>query len=651
MGRDIDVYQLLRSFSRRNAMSEIDYKIFAQAVQRQAKLSDQSLPIFRDLSQNPDTILIPRLFLLAKDKKLTLQTAGNEIRSIVLPERFAELFFQEYQRMEESPDVPFPDEDSLKVVVPPEWMRSISIESDLGPLSDSQTPASVPLYKLAFSGGVRPIVLPASYVPDRLLDCSFQKLRYYLRKGANKEFMYNKLSSAFPNREGQLKDAIAAILTKPTEAIESLKRSNSDFTYSFWAYFVSAIKKDLDGKKEKTAEDWSQYQAALICEFFANHYKAKAQRLLDLEAAVKALDVALRKPPFHFALEEIHAFPDAKGAPLSGVFGKEALEALIHKKSTVAEAGVLPELLVVSTGEGKAYVPKDKALHLAVRQIAEARSELRSKILDKWRKLIADYKSCPAMEEDSAFLGELAEQISASFPMLDSLIRDRLLPLVRDEAASKGDLPEDVAHLFYRDDLVPLDELLNLSRKALLVDARMLLPFWYSVPILSGLARFFHSLSKQRAKKEAERVKAAKQAAEAERTKEDKVPTPQHGATAKERRAEFEAAASRVANELLPEGRELDEYLRELQGRWNTLLNPEAKKNLNYDVDSLARDYLKNVVRTMNSSSLTTARIRNLGSTLADSASLQRIKNHQALEQYLQLYMVKVLGAHIDVRH
>ena len=66
MARGIDVYQVVRSFAQRNKLAEIDYKAFAQSVQRQAKLADQAEPVFRDLSLNPDVILVPRLFSLGR---------------------------------------------------------------------------------------------------------------------------------------------------------------------------------------------------------------------------------------------------------------------------------------------------------------------------------------------------------------------------------------------------------------------------------------------------------------------------------------------------------------------------------------------------------------------------------------------------------
>jgi hypothetical protein len=647
MGRGVDVYQLIRSFSERNKLSKVDYKTFAQAIQRQARLSDQSEPVYRDLSLNPDIVLVPRLFLLSKEKKLVLQTVGNEISFIVMPEYFEEAFLEEYHRMDESLELPFPDEDTLQVPVPEDWIQAVSIETDLGTVSEEKGKRSVPLFRIVFPDGVRPLVIPSAYVPEKLLEYAVQKLRQYLRKGANKEYMYNKLVNAFPGKEGQLKDAMGLVLTRPFDAVKGIVRSDSDFTYPFWAYFVSAIKKDLDKKKDKTPEDWSYFQSAMLCEFYANHYKTKAQRVQDLEAAIKALDAGIRKPPYHFSMDDILAFRDAKGMPMLGKFSHDELEAKVREKCTKADDGALPELIVVSTSGRRAFVAKDRALLLAVKQISEARPSMRTRFIEQWKRLLEDFRSCAAMETNEAFLAELSAQVESRFPILDALIRDRLLPIVRDEAAARGELPPDVARLFYKDDLIPLDELFDLSRKSLLVDAKMLMPFWYSVPILSSLARLVHRLTTSRAEKAAARAQAARLALEETETKDKATKSPR-GLTSKERRAEFEAAATRIAKELLPKDYGLDEYLNELEGRWNSLLSPEAKKNLTYDVESLARDYLRGVLRSMGTSTFTTERLKNLGSSLADTPTLLKIKNHQALELYIQLYMVKVLGARID---
>jgi len=647
MGRELDVYQLVRSFAHKNALTEIDYRSFADACQRQARQSVTADPLFRDLAINPDTVLIPRLFLVAKDRKLALEMAGNDIRTIVLPERYSDAFFQEYRRIEENPDVPFPDEESLRLIVPPEWIQTVALDTDLGTVSEKGESPLVPLYRLLFPDNQRPIVVPSAYVPDKLLECAVLKVRQYLRRGGNKDYIQNKLLYAFSAKEIQLKEALGAILTKPFEAIAELQRSSSDFIFPFWAYLTSHLKKDLDKKTDKTAEDLAVCQAASLCEFYANHYKGKAQRLVDLEAAFKTLDQSLRKPPYSYTIEDVLAFRDAKGQPLLGKYSREDLEARLREQTTKGDPSRLPELLVVATGQGRrSYVAKDRLFPLALRLIGEARADLRSRLLDQWRRVLEDFRKSPAMEDDGAYAAELALLVQSRFPLLDALVQEGFLPLVYDELAMRNEAPPDLDHLFYKGALVPMDELLDLPRKVLLSDAKMLLPFWYSVPVLAALVRFVRRLGgAERREAGSEKRKSALSAVP--KVQAGAAPKAESangaGAPAKDRRVEFSQAAAAVARELVPSGYSPDEYLRELEGRWNTLLNPAAKANLTEDVNSLVRDYLRGVLRTMRAGAFTTERVRGLAATLADSPTLLKIKNHAALELYIQLYMVKVL--------
>lgn len=632
MPKDIDVHQIVRAFASRNNLTEIEYRPFALAMARQAKQGDQANPVLRDLSINPDTILVPRLLKLAKDRSLSLEMVGSEIGKIVLPEHYAGVFLQEYTRMDESSDVPFPDEDSMKTIVPSEWIQAISLESDLAIIADLGEDRPVPLYRIIFPEGLKPIVIPSSFVPAKLIEYAVLKVRHYLRRGGNKEFLYNKLLYAFASKEQILKDAFSLVLTRPYEAIEELRKSSSDFTFSFWAYLSSHLKKDLDKKTDKTPEDLSIYQASVTCEIFANYYKGKAKRIVDLDLAYKALAVAIRKPPFHFSLEEVSLFKDGKGAPLLGKYTKEELEAWLRDATTTAKPGLLPELFIVVTVSGRrSYVAKDRMLPLAMRLVGEARAELRSRILEEWRRKLEEFSSLPAMEDDKAWRRELGIRLEERFPLLDALLKDRLLPLIHDELASKDEAPAELERFFYRGDLVPIDELLELPRKTMVSDARMLLPFWYSVPILAALARLFYR--KPRTKNKTAKVAVIEKVEE----------TPGRGASPRDRKKEFAAAAAKVERSLLPSGMTVDEYLRELEGRWNTMLNPEAKANLTEDVNSLVRDYLRGILRSMKAETFTLERVKGLAATLAGTPTLLKIKNHSALELYIQLYMARTL--------
>jgi hypothetical protein len=637
MSRDIDIYQIVRTFSHRNNLSEIDYKTFVQALQRQARQADQSNPVFRDLAINPDSVLVPRLLKVAGEKKLALEMVGEEISKIVLPEYYATVFFQEYRRMDENPEVPFPDEESLKMIVPSDWIQAISVEADLGTISESLEERKVPLYRILFADGIKPCVIPSAFVPAKLIEYAVLKVRTYLRRGGNKEYLYNKLLYAFASKEQTLKETFSLILTRPYEAIEELRKSSSDFTFSFWAYLSSHLRKDLDKKTEKTPEDVSIFQATVICEFYANHYKGRAQRVLDLDLAYKALAASLRKPPFHYSLDEIVLFKDSKGAPLLGKYSREELESWLREATTSANSGLLPDLLIVATGKGRrSYIAKDKVLILALRLVGEARGEVRTRMINEWKRLLEEFRSTPAMEDDQAYRRELAGLVEERVPLLDALLKDRLLPLVYDEVSGKNEGPAELERFFYRGDLIPLEELLELPRKTMLVDARMLLPFWYSVPILAAFARLFRRRKRP----------AAPKPVKVEPQKTGKVVAPPSTTTytARDRKLEFARAASQVSKVLVPAELSVEEYLRELEGRWNTQLNHDSKANLTEDVNSLVRDYLRGVLRTMKASGFTTERVKSLAASLADTPALLKIKNHTALEQYIQVYMLKVLS-------
>ena len=85
--------------------------------------------------------------------------------------------------------------------------------------------------------------------------------------------------------------------------------------------------------------------------------------------------------------------------------------------------------------------------------------------------------------------------------------------------------------------------------------------------------------------------------------------------------------------------RELESYIHE----WNQLIDKTAHANLVEDVNSLIRDYMRKVLRTLKSDGFTLERIQNLADTLVKSHGMQKIHNHDALFMYIQLYMIKLV--------
>jgi hypothetical protein len=638
MARDIDVLQLLRSYAARNKVSTIDYRSFAQMVQRQAAQANRPDPIYRDLASNPDVVLVPKLFQHARDRNLSINTVGGQIESISLPEHFTDLLLAEYRRMEENPDIPFPDDECIHADLPAEWVQAVSVETDLSSLIETSRDRAAPFYRLVFPEGIRPVLILSPMAADKVLEHAVLKVRQYLRKGGNKDFVQNKLSYAFPGKEMQLKDSLSTILIKPFDAVRDMRTSGNDFTFALWAYLASYMKQDVFKKSDKNAEDWAYLQAIYLCEVYNNFYKGKAQRAVERETAFKTLETLLRKSPYNFTLDEVTNFRDSMGRPLLGKYTREELEEWIRERTTRAETGRLPEILMPVTSRGQRWlVAKNRVLPLVVRLLGEARASIRTSLIAEWKAVLEVYASTPTMEDDAAYRRDLEERVAKGYPILFVLVSERIFSLVYNELRETPDAVPELDRFFSKGDLVPIDELLDLRRKHMVTDVRNLLPIWYTLPILSGLFAFlFRLTSKKRARKE-------RLASIAEKAAEPKAEKPETSSKFSDRRIEFAAAAAKVEQVLLPEGYKLDEYLSVLINRWNTMLNPQAKADLTEDVNSLVRDYLRGLLRSLKPSNFTADRVKGLAATLADTPSLLKIRNHSALEEYIRLYMVRLL--------
>jgi hypothetical protein len=93
---------------------------------------------------------------------------------------------------------------------------------------------------------------------------------------------------------------------------------------------------------------------------------------------------------------------------------------------------------------------------------------------------------------------------------------------------------------------------------------------------------------------------------------------------------------------MLPAGATLDVYLDELEEKWNRIINPQAKKNLTEDVNSLIRDYLRKTARTLRAATFTSERIQ-IWRRPSRRARASRRYSPGTPCAYIQLYMVKLV--------
>jgi hypothetical protein len=640
MEEDIDIFSLLRYYAARMKRASFTFAEFVAYIQKYAKRFVDAKPELERYLMGTEAFVASELGALAQDGKLSLEESDYGIESISLPQYYADVVLREYKRIEEGIEIPFPSEDSLNLIVPPELIRPISVDNDLFSVMEARAAvkAGVLLYRITFSEGLKPMVAPIAMLPRKVLEFALLKIRNYLRAQNNKDYIQHKLLGAFQNREVLLKEAMNTILVKPYEAIEQIEKPN-DFTFTFWAYTTNFIKSDFQKKNEKLAEDYALLQSLSLIEFFNNYYKGRSQKELAAQTALKNLEQCLGKSPYYYTMEEIERFTDSQGVPLLGKYTQTDLQAWLTKKTSSPDKESLPALIPFRVSpERRYYVLKDKILPLCVRLLGETRQELRSKLIPRWRDTVQDYRSLPAMEDDEDYRKELKAMVAQAQPILSVLLNYDLLALVFEDMQDGDQAVPEAARFFDGEALAPLDVLLNLPRRDLLTDVKVLLPFWYSMPFLASILGFFKRMGEK-----SREGKKQKEKRIADVEIDDEEDALDSRSTTADRRAELRQAAARVERQLVPEGYDLDDYIDELESRWNTLINQVAKDNLRADVDSLIRDFLRKSMRSTRASTFTLERVASLAETLADSPTFLKIKNRGALETYMQAYMVRLI--------
>ena len=152
----------------------------------------------------------------------------------------------------------------------------------------------------------------------------------------------------------------------------------------------------------------------------------------------------------------------------------------------------LPELLVFKNQAGDGYfILKSKIMQLIIRLCNDARVVVKNSISQMWRKSLLEFETLPEMKDQAAFERSLEKELEVAEPILFSLLHASFLPVVAFEDNTPGHIT-----LYRNGILIPYSELLLLSRQDLYANAKITLPFWYSLPIISWLISFFKQKSK-----------------------------------------------------------------------------------------------------------------------------------------------------------
>ena len=644
MATSANVYTLLKFYASRQKSPMIDYDEFSDYMKRYAQHHlDENADLVAFVGSSGDA-LAAELKKLVEQKQVVITNSTSTKKNIFVLSFFMEKYANTYREIETNIMIPFPNMNDLPKNAPNELVTKLPAAEVIYMLLDKQELNDKTLYGIQFLKDVPPVLLPSSIPVDLLINSALGKIREMLRKDEYHDYFLKKLSISNPGKEMTAKNFFNAFVQKPDEAFSALKESGD--TFYFWSQLCYFIKQDYDKLKDFTAEDINVLQSVNITEVSTSYYKSKVMQKIQKDNALHYLDQLITHPPYFFSYAELRAMKDANGVPLLGQYSEENLKEHIQQLTTQASSSELPQLLIFKANDvDRNFILKDKVMPLIVRLCSDARVTVRANLSKVWEKNIIEFNTTPEMKEQPAFEKCLQRETAATQPILYALLNAPFLPLISYNEKNSEDSGGKLI-LYKEGSLIPYSEILMVSRQEIYDDAKLKLPFWYTMPFISWIMAFF--MKKPSAKKgnrqektAAETVRKEEQAAEEEKERKRKMS--EAGDEHQNRKQELRQAATDAEAVLVPSNSTLDRELYSYCHEWNTLIGKEANENLTEDVNSLIRDYMRKVLRTLKSTGFTPERIKSLAEALVDTPGMQKIKNHDALHMYTQLYMVKLV--------
>lgn len=637
MAATSDIGVLLRFYAGKQKSPFIEYSAFVDYVKRYAAHNVEEQPNLVPYLGDPTAQLEEAFKPLIATKQMVIVDTNPKQRLIFVTGYFNALFAERYKEIQANATVPFPTIQDLPKQTPGEVLVKSEYTDIIFELLKNQRSDDTNLYAIIVPMNLPSIIFPGNVPVSILVNASLEKMQHMLDKDEYHDYYLKKLRISNPGKEISVKNFFSQFVKSPEEALQSL-RTSTDCFY-FWGQLCYFIKQDYEKVKDFTQEDVNVLQAVAIAEIVTGFYKNESAKKMQQDNALKSVQSHMKQPPYFFTMDGILKFTDAKGVPLQGQYTDEALKEFLQTETTEAMSNELPNLLVFKTASGARYfIYKEKVFPLVLRMCNELHDTIDETLRNEWYTILKDYEKTPEMTDDKAFNARLEHEVEKLSPVLYALLNATFLSVLNIEMSRNNKIGNQ-ANIFIGDSLLPYSNLLMLNRQTILSNAKILLPFWYTIPFFTWIASLFRKKPKGKAK-------GKKNGGGSKEIHGEEIPQAEEGGEHKSahkgqsRKNSLISAAKKVESSLVPEGSTIEREMNSYKKQWNKMITKQASLNLTEDVNSLIRDYTRKVVRTISGQSFTIDRIQDLADTLCKTPNMQKITDQNSLYVYVQLYMV-----------
>jgi len=625
-----DLYSILVAYANKNNSPYIEIDAFLDYLEKSAKKFSKDNPDWIKWTNDKAVKFWSDMTVLVDNGKCELPS-DSETGKVYLSSYYPEKIREAYELADENASLPLPSEESLGIACPDNQLKYLNSDYDILSVLAEPGNISAPILKIGFPDDFGFALVLSGMIPQKLAEISLLKVRNYLRRFGNKEYVYHKMGSLLQGKEAVflLKDQIEQLLTNPIGQYMAITDSK-ELTFVFWTHFCGLVKNDIKKKNEKLSVDISIFQAVHILEIISGHFRSLAIKRQEAETAFINLENQLAKPPYLYTMDQILKFSGPGGELLLGQYTSGELSEWIKRQTTESGNNELPGLLVINikTKDDQYFLLKEKMMLLCAKLLHDGQVLIKRAIIKQWSRLILEFKAEPAMSDENAFEKLLANTAEKLCPELMSILADPKLFAVYQEIDRKeNSIPSDMK-IFYDGKLLPYSTVFHTRRREMLLEAKFTLPFWYSLPIIPSLIRFFNSLFKKKEKEVRQPADESEQL------------TPEET----DHTAGIRKAAEGIEFDIVPPGYTIDSYLDELATRWSRLIDRQARDNLIQDAKFLARDQLRRHMKINKHFQPTREALNQLAySMVTYNTALSSLRAKDSLILFMELYMVKLL--------
>jgi hypothetical protein len=626
MAQKVDLYTLLKTYSFKSYSAVIKTEIFIKFLEKNSQRENAIALNIDDWKTDTRGKVLRGLNELVVQNRITITGTGQE-QTITLNEFYTEVISKYYQSAENTSGQPFPNETTLRISIPAEQIKTVSIETELINFLSEERGQPNQIIKLMFADNFGSALTLESQYPQKILEYSVAKIQHHFRNRSEMEYYQQKMTIHFRGKEVLVHNFINLLITQPGESIKNIEES-SEFMYSLWLFLCPLIKKHIEEQIMRTNDRSNALvapvQAAMLLLTINNFYQIKAINRRNTDMALGIMFERMLSPPYVFSISDILQFKNDLGALLTSHYTQGELENFLKEKIALGPENKFPEILRFRGQDRiELFVRKDRLWILCSKLLGDVQPQIKNEISQRWMKMLRDFRHEAAMDKDSEFEELLIRICDLFSPHLLLILNDKKLCVLQSELLlENGSLPGDV-RFFEAERLIPLRTLLGLRRNDIIHDCKLQLPFWYSIGFIVNFVRFFKGGHKKKELKSSVSIKDESKGS-----------------------SQLRVSAEKLARILIPESSDIDTYLNLVRDRWNQLLDKTAQKNLTEDINALIRAHLNQVLKLQKPHSFDNQMLEeNAEQIIMMNAALERITNKNALRLYIKIYITKLLLA------